>query len=98
MNEIRSATAQPLPEAIDLTDQRSDSSPEGALALKGEMEEVSAALAQLAPQQREAVVLRYLGDQSYREMSQQLGRSESSIRSAVCRGLARLRKITGQAL
>ncbi len=56
-------------------------------------EEVLAALSRLPSQQAEAVLMRLANEQSYAEIAQALGCSESSVRTHVERGRARLRKI-----
>ena len=52
-----------------------------------------AALAELPKRQREAVVLRYLGDQSEQDTAALLGLSVGSVKTHASRGLARLREV-----
>lgn len=52
-----------------------------------------AALAKLPKRQREAVVLRYLGDQSEQQTAATLGLSVGSVKTHASRGLARLREV-----
>jgi RNA polymerase sigma factor (sigma-70 family) len=52
-----------------------------------------AALAVLPKRQREAVVLRYLGDQSEEQTAALLGLSVGSVKTHASRGLARLREV-----
>jgi RNA polymerase sigma-70 factor (sigma-E family) len=52
-----------------------------------------AALADLPKRQREAVVLRYLGDQSEQQTAALLGLSVGSVKTHASRGLARLREV-----
>ena len=52
-----------------------------------------AALADLPRRQREAVVLRYLGDQSEEQTAALLGLSVGSVKTHASRGLARLREV-----
>jgi RNA polymerase sigma-70 factor (sigma-E family) len=52
-----------------------------------------AALAELPKRQREAVVLRYLGDQSEEQTAALLGLSVGSVKTHASRGLARLRQV-----
>jgi RNA polymerase sigma-70 factor (sigma-E family) len=52
-----------------------------------------AALAGLPKRQREAVVLRYLGDQSEQQTAALLGLSVGSVKTHASRGLARLREV-----
>jgi RNA polymerase sigma-70 factor (ECF subfamily) len=56
-----------------------------------ERERVTAALRAVAPDQRIAIVLRYLDGMSVREVAQRLRRSESSVESLLSRGRERLR-------
>jgi RNA polymerase sigma-70 factor (ECF subfamily) len=51
---------------------------------------LTAALAQIAPDQRDAVALRVVGELRYDEIATQLGCSEGAARVRVHRGLARL--------
>ncbi|HEV2062216.1 MAG TPA: sigma-70 family RNA polymerase sigma factor, partial [Solirubrobacteraceae bacterium] len=51
-----------------------------------------AAVGALPPKQRGAVLLRFLGDLSHREIAQALGSSEEAARRALADGLAKLRK------
>lgn len=52
-----------------------------------------AALSDLPKRQREAVVLRYLGDQSEEQTAALLGLSVGSVKTHASRGLARLREV-----
>ena len=54
---------------------------------------VLAALAQLPPQQRTVLVLRYYDDRSEAEIARILGISAGSVKSNASRGLARLREL-----
>lgn len=51
------------------------------------------ALAQLAPEQREAIVLRYADDLTYQEMSRITGAGESALKMRVQRAFTRLRAL-----
>jgi RNA polymerase sigma-70 factor (ECF subfamily) len=53
---------------------------------------VREALTQLAPIDREALILRYDGDQSFREIADALGIDEPTARKRVSRALVRLRQ------
>lgn len=52
-----------------------------------------AALSDLPKRQREAIVLRYLGDQSEEQTAALLGLSVGSVKTHASRGLARLREL-----
>ena len=54
------------------------------------------ALAAIRPSEREALVLRYLGELSFREVGQACGIDEAAARKRVSRALARLREIVGR--
>lgn len=57
--------------------------------------DVRAALAQLPPRQRAAVVLRYFHDQSVEQAAETLGCRPGTVKSQTARGLAALRAILG---
>lgn len=59
-------------------------------------DELLRALAQLAPRQRAAVVLRHVEDRSERETADLMGCSVGSVKSTTSAGLARLRVILGE--
>jgi len=54
---------------------------------------VQHALDQLAPEQREAFLLKYVEEMSYEEMSRLVGASESALKMWVMRACGRLRVI-----
>lgn len=56
---------------------------------------IGAALAALAPMQRNALVLRYFEDLSEAEAARLLGCSVGTVKSSASRGLARLREVLG---
>ena len=66
--------------------------------LAAEREELAYALAQLAPDQREAVVLRFSGGLSYDEMAMATGVSVSALKMRVQRACARLRDLLTEGL
>ena len=69
----------------------------GELALERERaERARAALAKLKPSEREAVVLRYEGELSFRELATACGVDEAAARKRVSRALARLRADLGE--
>lgn len=51
------------------------------------------ALAEVRPSEREAVLMRYVGDLSYREMGEACGIEEASARQRVSRAIAKLRSV-----
>lgn len=54
------------------------------------------ALAQLPPEQREAIVLRYADDLTYEEMARVTGAGESALKMRVQRAFARLRALLSE--
>lgn len=68
-------------------------SPVSGSAASDERLDLYAALAELPKRQREAVVLRYLGDQSEEQTAALLGLSVGSVKTHSSRGLARLRAV-----
>lgn len=71
-------------------------SPEGteqSVTAAAEREELAFALARLAPDQREAVVLRFAGELSYDEMAKVTGVGVSALKMRVQRACTRLRDL-----
>jgi len=69
----------------------------GELALEREQAtRAREALARLKPSEREAVVLRYEGELSFRELAQACGVDEAAARKRVSRALSRLRADLGE--
>jgi RNA polymerase sigma-70 factor, ECF subfamily len=58
--------------------------------------ELERALAQLPPEQREAIVLRYSDDLTYEEMARVTGAGESALKMRVQRAFARLRGLLSE--
>lgn len=54
-------------------------------------------LEEIKPTEREAVVLRFAGELSFRELGQACGIEEAAARKRVSRGLSRLRTLLGEA-
>ena len=71
----------------------SEHTPVAAAAGTDERLDLYAALHELPKRQREAVVLRYLGDQSEERTAALLGLSVGSVKTHASRGLARLREV-----
>ena len=67
-----------------------------ALPREGASEDLVRALGLLAPDQRLAVVLKYVDEMSVRDIAQALGRSEASTESLLSRARARLRILLGE--
>jgi RNA polymerase sigma factor (sigma-70 family) len=65
--------------------------PEALVVRRWERHELAASLASLPDRYRVPIVLRYVDDLSYPEMSQALGRPEGTLKAQVHRGLALLR-------
>ncbi len=71
--------------------------PEGSYVDRaGERDDLGAALAQLPPKQRAAVVLRYWEDLSLEQVADALGCSVGNVKSQSSRGLAKLRELLVQ--
>ena len=58
-----------------------------------ERQRVTAALAQLSPPQKEAVVLAYYGGRTYREVAEELGIPEGTAKTRLRDGLSKLREL-----
>ena len=71
---------------------QSDDSPQLNVADREQIRCVRSALATLKPSEREALLLRYQGELSYREIGGVCGIDEATARKRASRGLARLRK------
>lgn len=70
----------------------SDDSPQLSVADRQRMRSVRSALSSLKPSEREALLLRYQSELSYREIGDACGIDEAAARKRASRGLARLRK------
>ena len=74
-------------------DSERGGSAEELLALRQRAETARSALAEIRPSEREAVVLRYAGELSFREVGEACGIDEAAARKRVSRALARLREV-----
>ena len=63
---------------------------EGTTVLDAQRSAIDAALASLTPAEREAIIVAYYGNCSYREAATTLGLSEGTVKSRIRRGLFRL--------
>lgn len=69
----------------------SDDSPAASVAILRRARAVRAALAALKPSERDALILRYVGGLSFREVAAESGIDEAAARKRASRGLAQLR-------
>ncbi len=76
-------------------DEASDPGAEALLIARRRAERVRTALEQLKPSERDAVVLRYESDLSFREVAAACGIDEAAARKRVSRALERLRESLG---
>jgi RNA polymerase sigma factor (sigma-70 family) len=91
----RAGHAVPVAEPQELIDRQAAEArrgaADGALGMSPRHSEIWAAVAQLPPGQRAAVVLRFAVDLRYREVGEALGTSEEAARRSVHEGLKKLR-------
>ena len=69
--------------------------PHGAFATRQRARVVRAAMEQLKPSEREALLLRYVADLSHREIAEACEVDEATARKRVSRALIRLRSVLG---
>jgi RNA polymerase sigma-70 factor (ECF subfamily) len=74
-------------------DAERDGSAEEQMLLRQRAEAARSALSNIRPSEREAVVLRYAGELSFREVGIACGIDEAAARKRVSRALARLREV-----
>jgi RNA polymerase sigma-70 factor (ECF subfamily) len=74
-------------------DAERDGNAEDLMALRQRAEAARSALSNIRPSEREAVVLRYAGELSFREVGIACGIDEAAARKRVSRALARLREV-----
>jgi RNA polymerase sigma factor (sigma-70 family) len=87
VDHLRAAGRRPVP-AGSLPDVAVTGAPPHETVLD---DDLGAAVRALPPKQRGAVVLRYLADQSYADVAEQLGCSEAAARRSAADGIAALR-------
>jgi RNA polymerase sigma-70 factor (ECF subfamily) len=83
--------AQPLDDAPQGTGE----TPDETAAVREQRRKVQAALAQLSPDQREALELAYYGGLSQTELSERLGVPLGTVKSRMFSALAKLRELLG---
>lgn len=83
----------PLPIELDpeLEDSPGDR-PAGVMEIEMQNEQVRAALAQLTPDQRQVIILKYLEDWNNKEIAETLKRPIGAVKALQHRGLTALRK------
>ena len=93
-HRTHSGGAQPVADVEALADRHRASSDQdpGAMGMSPRHSAIWAAVAELPPGQRAAVVLRFAVDLRYREVGEALGTSEEGARRNVHEGLKKLRR------
>jgi RNA polymerase sigma-70 factor (ECF subfamily) len=90
-NELRRAATRPPPEGLDSAAPANDTSPFEAALFQETSEKYEAGLAQLKPEEREAIVTRIEFGLSYAELAEALGKpSADAARMTVVRALVKL--------
>jgi RNA polymerase sigma factor (sigma-70 family) len=95
----RSREAKPVAEPTELIDRQAGGAagaPQGELGMSPSHSAIWAAVAELPPSQRAAVVLRFAVDLRYREVGEALGTSEEAARRNVHEALKKLRASAAQ--
>jgi RNA polymerase sigma-70 factor (ECF subfamily) len=92
-NELRRAATRPAPAGLDSAVPANDTSPYEAAIARETSERYEAGLAQLNPEERDAIVTRVEFGLSYAEVAEALGKpSADAARMAVVRALVKLAK------
>jgi RNA polymerase sigma factor (sigma-70 family) len=94
-HRARARRAQPVADPAELADRRGAAAGEG-MGMNSRDSEIWAAVAELPPSQRAAVVLRFVVDLRYREVGEALGTSEEAARRNVHEALKKLRANAGE--
>jgi RNA polymerase sigma-70 factor (ECF subfamily) len=90
-NELRRAATRPAPEGFDSDVPANDTSPFEAALFRETSEKYETGLAQLKPEEREAIVTRIEFGLSYAELAEALGKpSADAARMTVVRALVKL--------
>ena len=87
----RARLAKPVSAPEEIIDRQGAGSADGALGMSPHHSEIWAAVAELPPGQRAAVVLRFAVDLRYRDVGAALGTSEDAARQSVHEALSKLR-------
>jgi RNA polymerase sigma-70 factor (ECF subfamily) len=72
-----------------------DPTPDEIIVTRDQIDEVSAALAALTAEQRDAIALRFFGGLSAREAAEAMGKQEGTVRGLQFRAIAALRRQLG---
>jgi RNA polymerase sigma factor (sigma-70 family) len=95
LHRSRASGARPVAEPQELIDRKAGRGPaastDGALGMSPRHSEIWAAVAELPPGQRAAVVLRFAVDLRYRDVGEAMGTSEEAARRSVHEALRKLR-------
>jgi RNA polymerase sigma-70 factor (ECF subfamily) len=92
-NELRRAATRPAPEGLDSGVPAEDTSPYEAAVVRETSDKYEAGLAQLKPEERDAIVTRVEFGLSYAEVAEALGKpSADAARMTVVRALVKLAK------
>jgi RNA polymerase sigma-70 factor (ECF subfamily) len=92
-NELRRAATRPAPEGLDSGVPADDTSPYEAAVARETSDKYEAGLAQLKPEERDAIVTRVEFGLSYAELAEALGKpSADAARMTVVRALVKLAK------
>ena len=97
-NELRRAAVRPPPEGLDSAVPADDTSPYEAAIARETSERFEAGLAQLKPEERDAIITRVEFGMSYAEVAEALGKpSADAARMTVVRALVKLAKSMNRA-
>ena len=89
--EKRHSGSADIDECLNVTDGKNQ--PEEAAAIREEREAVAKAMAELSPEYREILLLRYMQQQEYEEIAQALHLPKGTVKSRINRAKAHLKEI-----